>query len=322
MQLTSGFIQAAAASLIFASAAAPAQTYPARPVTAVPAFPPGAPNDVIMRMVGEQFGTRLKQNLVVDNRPGAGGNIAAEYVARSTPDGYTLLATIDTVITANPALYKTGTFRADVDLVPVMYLANTAQTLVCHPSVPVKTVAEFVNYARQQPLSYASGGYGVPGHLAAELFMAATGVKMNHVPYRGPGPATQDVQAGVVPCGFLATPVVMPHVKSGKLSALAVTSPKRSPIAPDVPTMSEAGIPAGEAAFGEVLMVAKGTPPAIVATLNREMARMLEQPDVRARMLAMDLEFVPNTPEEAGTRLQREGAHWKGVIDRLGLKIQ
>jgi tripartite-type tricarboxylate transporter receptor subunit TctC len=322
MQSTSGFIRAAVASLVLAGGVASAQTYPVRPVTAVPAFPPGAPNDVIMRMVGEQFGSRLKQTLVVDNRPGAGGNIAAEFVARSLPDGYTLLATIDTVITANPALYKSGTFRADADLIPVMYLANTAQTLVCHPSVPVRTVSDFVAHAKQQSLSYASGGYGVPGHLAAELFMAASGVKMNHVAYRGPGPATQDVLAGVVPCGFLATPVVMPHVKSGKLSALAVTSPKRSPIAPDVPTMSEAGIPAGEAAFGEVLMVAKDTPAVIVSTLNREMAKMLEHPDVRAKMLAMDLEFVPNTPEEAGTRLQREGAHWRQVIDRLGLKIQ
>jgi tripartite-type tricarboxylate transporter receptor subunit TctC len=322
MHLKSSLIQAAFVSLILASPAAPAQTYPARAVTAVVAFPPGAPNDFILRLVSEQFGTRLKQNLIVDNHPGAGGNIAAELIARSAPDGYTLLATVDTVITANPSLYKAVSFRADTDLTPVIYLANTAQTLVCNPSVPVKTVSDLVAYARREQLAYASGGYGVPGHLAAELFMAASGVKMNHVPYRGPAAATQDVLAGVVPCGFLATPVVMPHVKSGKLLALAVTSPRRSPIAPDIPTMSEAGMPGGEAAFGEVLLAPKGTPAAIVALLNRQIAQILEQPEVRARMLAVDLEFIPNTPEQAGARLQREGVHWKQVIEQLGLKVQ
>ena len=322
MKLKVSPLRAAVASLILVAGVAAGQSYPGRSVTAVVASAPGAPDDVIMRIVAAQFGSRLTQNLVVENRPGAGNNIGAEYVARSAPDGYTLLSTIDTAITANPTLYKTSSFRADTDLAPVMYLADTAQTLVCHPSVPAKTVLELVAYAKQQPLSYASGGYGVPGHLAAELFMAASGVKMNHIPYKGPSPATQDVLAGFVPCGFLATPVVMPHVRAGKLSALAVTSLKRSPIAPDVPTMAEAGIPAGEATFGLVLMVPKGTPVAIVATLNRELTAILLQPDVRANLLAMDLQFLPNSPGEAGARLQREGIHWRQVIDRLGLKIQ
>jgi tripartite-type tricarboxylate transporter receptor subunit TctC len=297
-----------------------AQAYPVRPVTAVPAFPPGAPNDFIMRLVGEQFRADLKQPLIVENRPGAGGNIAAEFVARSAGDGYTLLATIDTVVTANPYLYKTPNLKADVDLVPVIYLANTAQTLVCHPSVPVKTLAEFVEYARPRTMAFASGGHGVPGHLAAELFMASTGIKMTHVPYKGPGPATQDVLAAVVPCGFLATPVVMPHVKSGKLVALAVTSPKRSPIAPDVPTMAEAGVSGSEASFGEVLLAPRGTSTTVVALLNEELSKILQQPDVRERMMAVDLEFVPNTPQQATVRLQREGVKWKEMIGRLGLR--
>ena len=322
MQFQATFVSAAFASLLCASPAAPAQTYPARTVTAILAFPPGSPADFIMRLASEPLANRLKQNLVVDSRPGAGGNIAAELVSRAAPDGYTLLATIDTVVTANPWLYKTGSFRADSDLVPVIYLSNTAQTLVCNPAVPVKSVADLVLYAKSRPLSYASGGFGVPGHLAAELFMSATGVRMTHVPYKGPGPATQDVLAGVVPCGFLATPVVMPHVKSGKLVALAVTSPRRSPIAPEVPTMAEAGIVEGEAAFGELLLAPKGTPPAVIARLNTEMAAILEQPEVRARMLAVDLEFVPNTPEQAGARAQREGRRWKQMVERLGLRIE
>jgi len=192
---------------------------------------------------------------------------------------------------------------------------------VCNPAVPVKTVAEFVAYAKTHDLDYASGGQGTPGHLSAELFIAATGVKMNHVPYKGPGPATQDVIAGQVPCGFLATPVVMPHVKSGKLNALGVTSTKRVPIAPEVPTIAESGVAGYEAAFGEMLLVPKGTPDAVVKHLNEMIGKILQQPEVRDRMLASDLEFVPNTVDEAAARLRRETQKWGAVIDRLGLQL-
>jgi tripartite-type tricarboxylate transporter receptor subunit TctC len=320
--MTRTVLATCAIALSCAATVAHSQAYPSKPVMAIPAFPPGAPNDIIMRLVSEPFRTAFKQTLLVENRPGAGGNIAAEFVSRAAPDAYTLLATIDTVVTVNPYLYHTTNFRADVDLTPVIYLANTAQTLVCNPAVPVKSATELADYARSHPMSFASGGQGVPGHLAAELFMAATGVKMTHIPYKGPGPATQDVLAGVVPCGFLATPVVMPHVKSGKLTALAVTSPKRSPIAPDVPTMAEAGIAGAEASFGELLLAPKGTPANLVALLNQRIAAILQQPDIRERMLAVDLDFVPNTPEQASARLQRESVRWKDVVDRLGLKVQ
>jgi tripartite-type tricarboxylate transporter receptor subunit TctC len=322
MHFTRTLLAASAITLGCATPVAHSQTFPSRPVTAIIAFPPGAPNDFIMRLISDPFKTSFKQTLIVENRPGAGGNIAAEFVSRAAPDDYTLLATIDTVVTVNPSLYKTTSFRADTDLTPVIYLANTAQTLVCNPAVPVKSAAELATYARSHSMSFASGGQGVPGHLAAELFMAATGVKMTHIPYKGPGPATQDVLAGVVPCGFLATPVVMPHVKAGKLIALAVTSPKRSPIAPDVPTMAEAGFAGAEASFGELLLAPKGTAPNRVALLNQQIAAILQQPDIRERMLAVDLDFVPNTPEQASVRLQREAVRWKDVVDRLGLKLQ
>ena len=265
---------AAGALLVSTGGALMAQPigYPSRPVNVIVAFPPGAPNDFIVRLIGEPFNAVMKQPLVADNRPGAGGNLAAEVVARSAADGYTLLATIDTVVTINPHLYKKLSFKADADLRPVIYLANTAQTLVCNPAVPVKTVAEFVAYAKTHDLNYASGGQGTPGHLSAELFIAATGVKMNHIPYKGPGPATQDVIGGQVPCGFLATPVVMPHAKSGKLNALGVTSSKRVPIAPEVPTIAEAGVPGYEASFGEMLLMPKGTPDVIVKYVNETIA--------------------------------------------------
>ena len=200
-----------------------AQGWPAKPVTVISAFPP-ANNDQIIRMVDAPFQVAYKQPLVIENRPGAGGNFGAEAVARAAPDGHTLLVTVDTVATVNPRLYPNLKFKADADLVPVIYLANSAQTLVCHPSVPVKSVAELVAHAKTHDLSYASGGQGVPGHLAAEMFLAASGVRMTHIPYKGPTAALQDLMGGNVHCGFLATPTVMPQVKSGKLTALAVTS--------------------------------------------------------------------------------------------------
>ncbi len=296
-----------------------AQSYPSKPVTVISAFPPGN-NDLIIRLVDGPFQAVFKQPLIIENRPGAGGNIGAEAVARSAPDGHTLLVTVDTVATVNPRLYQNLKFKADVDLVPVIYLANTAQTLVCHPSVPVKSVSELVAYAKSHDMSYASGGQGVPGHLAAEMFLAATGLRMTHIPYKGPAPALQDLMGGTVQCGFLATPTVIPHVKSGKLIGLAVTTARRSPIAMELPTMSEAGITGFEASFGQLLLAPKGTPPAVVDTLNEVFAAALGQAEVRSKMLAMDLEFVPNTPEQAAARMRRDANKWAQVVDRLGLK--
>ncbi len=298
-----------------------AQDWPSRPVSVVSAFPP-ANNDQIIRMVDGAFQAAHRQALVIENRPGAGGNVGAESVARAAPDGHTLLVTVDTVVTVNPRIYANLRFKADVDLVPVVYLANSAQTLVCHPSVPVKSVAELVSHARTHDLSYASGGQGVPGHLAAEMFVAATGLRMTHVPYKGPVAALQDLMGGNVHCGFLATPTVMPHVRSGKLNGLAVTSARRSPIAPDLPTMDEAGVSGFEASFGQILMAPRGTPAAVVTALNETFNAALSQPDVRARMSAMDLAFVPNTPEQAATRLREQADKWARVVERLGLRAE
>ena len=295
--------------------------YPNRPVNVIVAFPPGAPNDFIVRLIAEPFSKAMNQPLVADNRAGAGGNLAAELVSRAPADGYTLLATIDTVVSVNTHLYKKLSFKADADLRPVIYLANTAQTLVCNPAVPVKTVAEFIAYAKAHDLHYASGGQGTPGHLSAELFIAATGVKMNHVPYKGPSPAAQDVMGGQVPCAFLATTVVMPLVKGGKLNALGVTSTKRVSSAPDVPTISEAGVPGYEASFGEMLLVPKSTPDGIVNRLNETIGKLLQLPDVRDRMSAADLEFTPNSPTQASARVTRERQKWTAIIDKLGLQL-
>lgn len=296
-----------------------AQSYPSQPVNVISAFPPTT-LDFILRLVNGHFQATFKQALIVENRPGAGGNIAAEAVASSAPDGYTLLVTTDTVVTSNPHLYRNLKFKADVALVPVIYLANTSQTLVCDPAVPVKSVADLVAYAKSHDMSYASGGQGVPGHLAAEMFLAATGLRMTHIAYKGPNAAVQNMIEGKVQCGFLSTAVVMPHVRSGKLNGLAVTTAKRSPSAMALPTMSEAGIAGYEATFGDLLLAPKGTPPQILAALNEAIGTALAQPETRDKFLESGLEFVPNTPEQAAARLHRESAKWAQVVERLGLR--
>ena len=297
-----------------------AQGYPARPVTVISAFPPTT-LDFLIGLANGPFQAKFKQSLVIENRPGAGGNIAAEAVARSAPDGYTLLVTTDTVVTVNPRLYRKLEFKADADLVPVIYLANTSQTLVCHPSVPARSVPDLVAYAKSHEMTYASGGHGVPGHLAAEMFLAATGARMAHIPYKGPNAAVQDMIGGKVHCGFLSTAVAMPHVKSGKLVGLAVTTPTRSPIAPELPTMGEAGIAGYEATFGDLLLAPRDTPPAVLSALNAAIGAALSQPDARGKLIAAGVEFVANTPEQAAARMRQEADKWAQVVDRLGLRV-
>lgn len=301
---------------------ASAQHYPARTVTVITAFPPGTPNDVIMRLISDQFRVNTQQSLVVENRPGAGGNIAARAVAESAADGYRLLASVDTVVTVNPVLYRQTGFRADMNLVPVIYLADTALALVCHPSVPAASVSELVALAKARDLSYASGGTGVPGHLAAELFFSQTGVRMQHIPYKGPGPAAQSLLAGDTACGFLAVAAVAPHVRQGRLRALAVPAAARHAALPGVPTLSEAGYPGCEAVFGEVLLAPKGTPPAVIATLNHEIGRVLAQAELKGSLLALGGEFVPNTPQQALQRMQSQARQWQGIVVRLGLQAE
>lgn len=317
--MISSLFAAALGIAVLTGSTAWAQSYPSKPINVISAFPPTT-LDFILRLVNGPFQEKFKQALVIENRPGAGGNIAAEAVAGSAPDGYTLLVTTDTVVTSNPHMYRNLKFKADVELVPVIYLANTSQTLVCNPSVPVKSVSDLIGYAKSHDMSYASGGKGVPGHLAAEMFLAATGLRMTHVPYKGPNAAVQDMIEGKVQCVFLSTAVVMPHVKSAKLNGLAVTTARRSPSAMEVPTVSEAGIAGYEATFGDLLLAPKGTPHQVLAALNEAIGAVLAQPDAREKFLASGLEFVPNTPEQAAARLRRESDKWAQLVERLGLQ--
>lgn len=313
---------AAAAAVLGATLAAPAQaqSWPDRPIRLVTAAPPGGPSDMAARLLAERLTPVLGQPIVVDNKPGAGGNIGSAEAARSAPDGHTWLVATDTVLTVNPHLYKRLGFRPD-DLVPVTYLTDFSQMLVCHPSLGVRTLPELVARARAQPLTYASGGAGVPGHLAMEMLLSAAGVDMTHVPYKGPAPAMQDVMSGQVPCGFLAGPTVLPQVRAGRLVALAVSGAKRSPLAPEIPTVAEAGHPGFDATFSLVLFVPRGTPPRVVDTLNRAVADTLRAPDVVARVRATDQEPAAGTPAEAAGRLQADSARWSGVAKRIGLQM-
>lgn len=298
-----------------------AQDWPTRPIRVVINFPPGGPSEILTRLVGERLLPTLGQPLVIENKPGASGNIGADAVAKAAADGYTFGVTPDTLYTVNPLVYQKMAFRPSVDLAPVILLGSFSQMLVCHPSVPVRTLRDLVELAKRDKLAYASGGAGVPGHLASELLLSMTGVSMLHVPYKGPAPATADVMAGQVPCGFLATPTVLPHVKSGKLNALAVSTRARSPIAPDVPTAEEAGVTGFDAPFYLILFAPKDTPQAIIARMNAEVAKALAEPALKQRVAALDIVTLGGSPQEASATIEATARKWAPVVTRIGLKL-
>ncbi len=306
--------------------------WPERPIKVVLPFPPGGPSDITMRLAAEKMQASLKQPIVIENRPGAGGNLGAAEVARAAPDGYTWLWGTDTLVTVNPHVYKQLGFKVD-DLLPVTIGTSFSQTLVCHPAAGVKTVKELVAKAKEAketkdakaaPMSYASGGAGVPGHLSMELFLSMAGIDMTHVPYKGPAPATQDVIGGQVPCGLLAGPTVLPHVRAGKLVALAVSGAIRSPTLPDVPTMAESGVAglAGyRADFSLAMYAPRATPEAIVTRFRQALVDALKAPDVADKLKASDQTVVGSTPAEAARLLAADSQKWGEVARRIKLGL-
>jgi tripartite-type tricarboxylate transporter receptor subunit TctC len=301
-------------------APAAAQTWPDKPIRVILPFPPGGPSDIVMRLAAEKMQLALKQPIVIENKPGAGGNLGTAEVARAAPDGYTWLWITDTVMTVNPHVYKNLGFKPEA-LMPVTVGTSFNQTLVCNPAVGVKTLAELVAKAKSSKLSYASGGAGVPGHLAMELLQSMAGFDMTHVPYKGPAPAMQDVIGGQVACGFLAGPTVLPQVRAGKLMALAVSGSRRSPALPEVPTVAEAGYPAYLADFTLVMMAPRGTPEPIVARMRQLISDALKAPDVSEKLRAGDQIVVAGTPAEAATMLAADGRKWSEVVRRIQLGL-
>ncbi len=294
--------------------------WPERPIRLVLPFPPGGPSDMTARLAAEKLQTSLKQPVVVENRAGAGGNIGTAEVTRAAPDGYTFMIGTDTILTVNPHVYKQLGFKVEA-LVPISLATAFNQTLVCNPSVGVRNLREMIAKAKAGSMAYASGGAGVPGHLSMELLQHMAGFEMNHIPYRGPAPATQDVLAGQVPCGLLAGPTVLPHVRAGKLVALAVSGSERSPTLPDVPTMAEAGVAKYEANFKLVLFAPVGVNPAIVERFRQAFVEALKSPDVVEKLKATDQVVLGSTAAEAVRVLAADSAKWGDVARRIKLGL-
>jgi len=300
--------------------AAHADVYPSRPIRFVVAFPPGGGTDIIARSIAQKLSERVSQQVLVDNRPGAGGNIGTDIVAKSTPDGYTMLMGSAGPLAINASLFKSMPFDPQHDLAPVTLAASTPNVLVVNPSLNVATVGELVALAKKNPgkINFASSGFGTPAQLAGELFNSMAGVKLVHVPYKGASPALADLLGGQVQVMFSTMPPALPHVKDGKLRALAVTSLKRSPAAPDLPTLDEAGLPGFEAITWHGVVLPAGAPAEVIGKLNREIVAILHLPDVVERLSAQGAEPVGSTPEEFAAYIRSETAKWAKVVRESG----
>ena len=315
---------AATLAILAPHAARAADAYPAKPVRFVVAFPPGGGTDIIARAIAQKLAERIAQQVVVDNRPGAGGNIGTDIVAKSAPDGYTMLMGSAGPLAINASLFGKMPFDPIKDLAPVTLAASTPNVLVVHPSLRAATVKELIALAKARPgeINFASSGHGTPAHLAGELFNSMVGVKMVHVPYKGAAPALADLLGGQVQLMFSTMPPALPHVKDGKLRALAVTSAKRSPAAPDLPTLDEIALPGFEANTWHGVVVPAGTPRAIIARLNREIVAILHLPDVVERFSSQGAEALGSTPEEFAAYIRSETLKWAKVVRDSGAKAE
>jgi tripartite-type tricarboxylate transporter receptor subunit TctC len=300
---------------------AAAQDYPNRPIRFIVPYPPAGGTDVVARILAEPLGAALGQTIVIDNRGGAAGNLGTDLAAKAPADGYNILFTLSSH-TINPKLYDKLPFDVEKDFAPISLAAMIPQILVVHPSVPANSVKELIALAKANPgkLNYASVGTGSPGHIAGELFKLKTGVDIVHIPYKGGGPAVVDTIGGQVQLLFVSMPAAWQHVKAGKLKAIAVTSAKRSVAAPDVPTIAESGVPdyVVDSWYG-ALAPAK-TPPAAVARLNAAFVKVLEDPQVRERLLAQGAEAAPSTPAEFDRLIRDELQKWDFVIRTAKIK--
>jgi tripartite-type tricarboxylate transporter receptor subunit TctC len=315
---------AIAATLLWALTApsAHAQDYPTRPVKVIVPFSPGGAVDGPMRLIAQELSKRMGQQVVVENKPGAGATIGTEIVARSAPDGYTLLLASQTnAISAS--LYRGLAYDPIEDFVPISLIGREPGVLVVNPALPVQTFQEFVAYVKARPgqVDYASSGNGSGQHLFAALLASMTGLKMNHIPYRGSGQATTDLLGGQVAVSIPGTAGMVGHIKAGKLRPLAVTGAKRSPQLPDVPTLQEAGVPGYEAYVWMGLLAPKGTPAAIVERLHRELMQALATGEVKAYMAAAGIEIVGSTPAEFGRFFRAEKELWASVVRETGARV-
>jgi tripartite-type tricarboxylate transporter receptor subunit TctC len=300
-----------------------ADSYPSKLVRVMVAFPPGGPSDVLARIVAQQLNAELRQPVVVDNRPGAGGNIAAEIVARQSPDGYTLLLANNSILAANAFLYKKLSFDPQNDFAPVTLIGRQPNILVVTPSLGIDSVAELIALAKAKPgqLNFGSSGHGTAAHLAGELFRLQAGVDIVHVPYPGIARALTDLLGGQIQMVFATAVAAIPLIKAGTLRALAVTSAERSPAAPDLPTMRESGLADFEATTWHGLVAPAHTPKPIIGQLNTATIDALHQPDVARRLADLGVDVAGGTPEAFAAYIRSESIRWGDVIKRAGVHI-
>jgi len=303
-------------------AVASAQAWPAKTVTVIVPWPPGGPSDLAARPMAKGLQDALGQPFVIDNRGGAGGNIGTELVTKAAPDGYTLLITSSAPIVINPNIYKKMPFDPAKDLAPITNLLRVPLVLVVHPSVPAKNLQELNAYIKaKQPFQYASSGNGTPQHLTGELFKTTTKMDMTHVPYKGSAPAITDLLGGHVPMMFDSTIAILPHIKAGKVRAIALTGAKRSAQLPDVPTFTEAGMPGFESYAWYGFFAPAKTPPDVVAKLNAAALKVMKQPDYQHVLSETGSEFVGETPEKFAAFVKAEAVKWGKVAKDTGATV-
>jgi tripartite-type tricarboxylate transporter receptor subunit TctC len=298
-----------------------AQSFPVRPIRLVVPFAAGGPNDFVARIIGPRLGEALKTSVVVDDRPGAGGNIGTSLAAKGSRDGHTLVL-VGIHFVANPHLYSEVGYDPMRDFAPVTLAAVSPVIIVAHPSLPAQNVRELVELAKRTTVNYASPGTGTAGHLCAEVFSTTTGIKLQHIPYKGAAPATNDLLGGQVKLGFPSLPPTTPHVLSGRLKGIAVTTLKRSSALPQVPTVDESGYPGFSVDNIYGILTTAGTPQATIDRLNVELVRILKLPEVHERLASQGYDPIANKPEEFARHLQTEITRWGKVIGEAGLKVQ
>jgi tripartite-type tricarboxylate transporter receptor subunit TctC len=305
------------------AAAAAAQNYPSHPVRIVIPLSPGGTTDVPGRMIAQKLSETLGQQFFVENRAGAGGTIGSDFVAKAKPDGYTLLLTA-TPFVITPHVYKKLPYDALTDFAPVIRIASGPYVLVVHPSLGVNSVQELIALAKRQPgkIDFASSGNGSAQHLVTALFAHMAGIQLNHVPYKGSGPAQQDLMSGIVKLSFVGTPIAIPHMKAGRLKALGVSTATRSQEMPDVPTIAEAGVPGYEARVWIGMLAPAGTSHEIIAKLNGEIAKLVRTEEVKKLLAPTGMEPDPDTPEQFGAYVKADYDKWGRVVRESGATVQ
>jgi len=304
------------------AAPAAAQTYPSRPITLVVPFPPGGSATIIARIIADKMSEGLGQQIVVDNRGGAGGSIAARQVAKSAPDGATLLLAFTGTLAVSPLIFANVGYDPRKDFAGIGLIGMAPSVLAVHPSVPARSVADLIGIAKAEPgkIQYGSPGIGTTNHLAGELLAAMTGIKITHIPYKGTGPAITDLLGGHIAMMFAPIPAAHGNVSAGALRALGVTGLKRSSLWPDIPTVAESGLPGFEVVQRSTLLAPAGTPRTIIERLNKELNAVLATDEVRRRLAVEGGEPVPGAPEEYAADIDREEMRWSKLVATIGLK--